>query len=223
MLLEPFNWLNNLFKRNNNILEWHLNFGKIFVGITTKSKNDPTDKLLIAALLLYIGRHFYICEENQEYLIRETFKNDVINQSNPADVALHLSEAAYSTLSAAEQQAFNEFFRVGPIPVGLPPFSFTENEEPENSIAKFSFHIFRQNNELFGNFFMSTFSPNLILLPITLGILYALVESKLAKRNKNALRNGILTLLEKQEEEGCRSVTLMRSQPLEVFNDLIIA
>lgn len=220
ILLIPFNWFYNLFQHNNNILEWHLNYGRSEIDITTISPKQPTEALLISAYLLFVGRYFFICDERQEHSVRQALK-EVVNDENefktelPSHRAkLHLYEAALSTLSDDERQAAQQLFMKG-----IPPIVIIEGKKPARSFAKYSFLVFVRQGELYGNFHMSA-EADIVLLPITLGTLYDFVAAKVTGRNKILLRNGIIGLLDVQEEHGCRSVLQMHQQPMEILSSL---
>jgi hypothetical protein len=204
----------NLFKRKDNILEWHLNFGRSAVDITTTSHAQPTEALLISAYLLFVGRYFFICDERQENVVRQALRDEVQNNIDSPTLPLRLFEAANSTLAQGEKEAVRQLFTVG-----IPPSTFTEGKEPAHSLAKYSFLIFLRNGEPYGNFHMS-FGPDIVLLPITLGVLCSFVASKVTGRNKTLLQNGIIALLDLQEEHGSRSMLGMHQQPVDVIRSL---
>lgn len=220
ILLDPFIWFYNLFQRKNNVLEWHLNYGRSEIDITTISSKEPTEALLISAYLLFVGRYFFICDERQEHPVRQALK-EVLNDEDkfktemPSHRAeLHLYEAALSTLSDAERQAARELFMMS-----IPPIIITEGKTPARSFAKYSFLVFVRHGELYGNFHMSA-GADIVLLPIMLGTLYDFVVERVTGRNKTLLRNGILPLLEMQEEQGARSILAMHRQPIDVIQSL---
>ncbi|MDD5750933.1 MAG: hypothetical protein PHS73_00240 [Candidatus Peribacteraceae bacterium] len=214
ILLFPFIWFINLFKRKNNILEWRLNFGRSTIDITTVSPAQPTEALLISAYLLFVGRYFFICDERQKHPVRQTLREVVNGESESKIAALHLYETAFATLSDGEKQAAHQMFMMG-----IPPIIITEGETSARSFAKYSFLVFVRNGELYGNFHMSV-GADIVLLPITLGTLYDFVEAKVTGRNKTLLRNGVIALLEMQEEQGCRSILQLHQQPIEIIHSL---
>lgn len=134
------------------------------------------------------------------------------NESQPT--ALLLYETAFATLSDGEKQAAPKLFTMG-----IPPIIITEGETPMRSFAKYSFLVFVRRGELYGNFHMSV-GADIILLPITLGTLYDFVSAKVTGRNKTLLRNGVIALLEMQEEQGCRSILQLHKQPIEIIHSL---
>lgn len=212
ILLSPFIWFYNLFQRKNNVLEWHLNYGRSEIDITTISQ-QPTEALLISAYLLFVGRYFFICDERQEHPVRQTLK-EIIDNDKSKNAALQLYETAFQTLSDSEKGAAQQLFMMG-----IPPIIITEGKIPDRSLAKYSFLVFVRNAELYGNFHMSA-GADIVLLPITLGTLYDFVAAKVTGRNKTLLHNGILALLEMQEEQGARSVLGMHQQPMDVIRSL---
>lgn len=214
ILISPFIWFFNLFRRNNNILEWHLNFGKSSINIATVSQERPTEALLISAYLLFVGRYFLICDHRQENSARQALKEIATEEAKTEIASLHLYEAIHGTLAEGEKKAVSQLFTMG-----IPPIVVTENEEPTHSLAKYSFLIFMRHGEPYGNFHMS-FGPDIVLLPIALGTLYDFVKASVTGRNRTLLRNGVIALLEMQEEHGSRSVLAMHQQPIDVIRTL---
>lgn len=210
----PFIWFFNLFKRKGNILEWHLNFGRSTVDITTISHAQPTEALLVIAYLLFVGRYFFICDKRQTNVVRQALREEIQKDIDSSTLPYRLFEAAYSTLTQGEKEAVRQLFTMG-----IPPSTFTEGKEPAHSLAKYSFLIFLHHGEPYGNFHMS-FGPDIVLLPITLGILCSFVTSKVTGRNKTLLQNGIIALFDLQEEHGSRSMLAMHQQPMDVIRSL---
>lgn len=214
VLLSPFIWFFNLFRRSNNVLEWHLNFGKSSINIRTVTQEAPTEALLISAYLLFVGRYFFICDQRQEHSARQALKEIAEEKTDTKIAALHLYEAIHGTLNDGEKGAVSSLFMMG-----IPPIVVTQNEEPANSLAKYSFLIFVRNQELYGNLHLS-FGPDIVLLPISLGVLYDFVAANVTGRNKQLLKNGVLALLELQKGHGARSMLAMHQQPVEIIRTL---
>jgi len=119
-------------------------------------------------------------------MARQILRKHIEKNADPYTLAEHLHEAISSMLTKGERAASEQLF------IGLPPLQYREEGElPARSLAKYSFLIFIRHGELYGDLRMS-FGPNIVLLPITLGVLYAFVASKVTGRNKTLLQNGII-------------------------------
>lgn len=211
---------NLLTKPNNNILEWHLNYGPSFIQIKTIHREQSlSDGLIIASYILFLARYFYICDERQISVI-SNFLHDAIKKSEKSNkLAGRIYEIVFKTLNPMERDATIKLFQIYSRFVGLPPLEYSEDEkEPSHSYGKYKFFVFESNGQLNSIFHMSA-GPDIILLPITVGILYEYVVKKLRnKKKKESLDRSILDLLETYKRVNCRSSAGLHKLPVEIIN-----
>ena len=218
ILLAPFFWLFNLPRHKNNNLEWHFIYGPSFIKIETKYKDQIlADDLLIAGFLLFLARFFYICDERQPNVVRNYLFEAIKGSYETSELGGKLYEVVFQTLSKMEKDATLGLFKSFSF-LAIPPMAYSEDEEPHHSFAKYSFLVFEHNGHLTSIFHMS-FGPDIILLPLTVGILYAYVANKLRSENKKGkLDRSIIDLLEAHTSIDCRSLNGLHELPIEIIS-----
>lgn len=214
-LLLPLRWLANAFQKKDGLLEWRLNYGSSFVRIDTKGNADLSDDLLIAGYLLFLARYLYICDKRQLEVVVNLLKNLVKDSVKQNEIALKIYEEVFKTLNKMEQNALIGLLRTYSKIFPVPPLLYSEDEEPKHSLARYRFLVFEHGNQrnLASAFYMSR-GPDIILLPLTLGILYNYVVDKLGDRNKREnLDRLIIDLLEKHTFAELQSLEGMNRIP----------
>lgn len=220
ILFSPLRLLLNLFQPKNTILEWHFNYGYSFVTIKTIHKEKIlSDDILVASYVLFLARYFFICDDRQTGVIRDALLDNIKKSHNPGELASILLGAIFHTLNQGEQEAANGLFNSSPfIPVPEFPLTYSESEEPKHSLAKYSFLVFKHGGNPVANFYLSA-GPNIILLPLTVGILYEYVVDKIRdKDKKRILDKSITDLLEAHNSVDCRLIDGLRKLPVEIIN-----
>lgn len=229
IIFAPVRWLTNLLtQRKDSVLEWHLNYGPSFVKIQTIHKEQfLADDLLIAGYILFLAQYFYICDERQVDVVRNFLLSNAGKQKSTKLMGAELFEKVFNTLTLQERDAVVKLSRIWGqgIAPGL-PFLYSEDEEPRHSFAKYKFLVFeRPGGKGLGHIFHMSAGPDIILLPLTVGILYEYVVSKLRdKDKKEKLDNSIIDLLEGHSVIDCRSMAGLTELPNEVIrnNNLLI-
>lgn len=210
VLFAPFRWLDKLFRHKDNLLEYHLNYGPSAVKIDTKIKGAESDDLLIAGYVLFLARYFYICDERQALGVRITLEN-CIGEIEPNLLPVRVWEAAKQTFNKMEFQAIYGLFTLGNPPLGY------SIDDPSRSYAKYSFVVWEQRGHLTSRFHMSA-GPDIVLLPLTVGVLYNYVADKLSDRSKKELLDKtVMDLLEAYHSEDCRSQYALWKLPVEIL------
>lgn len=205
---------NFLTKRNDNVLEWHLNYGALFIKIQTNYKDKfLSDDLLIAGYILFLARYFYICDDRQADVVRSFLLNSLNRFNKINRITSKLFYEVFETLTRMERNAVYSLFET-------PPMVFSENDEPKHSFAKYNFFVFeRAGGNGLGHIFHMSAGPDIILLPITVGILYDYVVNKLLDKNKKEKLNSAITyLLKKHSVVDSRSKIGQNELPNEVIS-----
>jgi hypothetical protein len=218
-LFAPIRWLANLItKPQNNLLEWHLSYGPFFVRIQTNHKEYfLTDDLLIASYIMFLARYFYICDDRQVDFMRALLLDSVRKVQKPTELATKLYETVLKTLKPAEQDAAAKLFKIYSRFTSDPPLTYSEDKEPSYSYAKYSFYVIKSGSGLTSVFHMSA-GPDIILLPLTVGILYEYVVNKIPNmEKKEKLNRSIIDLLVGYNSVDCRSREGFSRLPVEII------
>lgn len=218
ILLAPFIWLLNLPRGKNSDLEWRFNYGPSFVKIETKYREQfLADDLLIASYLLFLARYFFICDERQPDVVRNYLLEAIKEKYEISELGGRLYEVVFQTLNQTEKDATLGLLKTFSF-IAIPPMTFSEGEEPRHSFAKYSFLVFNRGGQLGSTFHMS-FGPDIILLPLTVGILYAYVVNKLRDKNKKEkLDRMIIELLEAHDSVDSRSMDALNKLPMSIIS-----
>jgi len=219
ILFAPIRWLSNVIIRpKNNLLEWHLSYGAFFVKIQTNHKEKfLSDDLLIASYIMFLARYFYICDDRQVDIVRDFLFDAVRRSQKPSEIAAKLYETVFKTLNPVEQDAAIKLFKIYSRFTGAPPFTYSEDKEPTHSYAKYSFYVIESGSRLTSTFHMSA-GPDIILLPLTVGILYEYVVDKIRNSDKKKkLDQSIIDLLEDHKSVGWRSLEVLNRLPVEII------
>ena len=223
IIFTPIRLLANLLtQRKDNVLEWHLNYGPSFVKIQTNHKEQfLPDDLLIAGYILFLARYFYICNDRQINVVRDFLLEAIEKSQKPNEITPKLYEVVFQTLNQMEKDATLGLFKIYNRFLPIPPLTFSEDEEPKHSFAKYKFLVFeRSGGNGLGHIFHMSAGPDIILLPLTVGILYEYVVRKLRdKGKKEKLDNSIIDLLEKHSTIDCRSMAGQNELPNEVISN----
>ncbi len=221
IIFAPIRWLaNSLTQRKDNVLEWHLNYGPSFVKIETKYKEQfLPDDLLIAGYVLFLARYFFICDDRQIDIVRKFLLSEIGKSIKSNEITPKLYEVVFQTLNQMEKDATLGLFKIYNRFLPMPPLTFSEDEEPRNSLAKYSFLVFeRSGGNGLGHIFHMSAGPDIILLPLTVGILYEYVVNKLRNKDKKEkLDNSIIDLLRGHSAVDCRSMAGQTELPNEVI------
>jgi len=223
IIFAPIRLLANLLtKRKDNVLEWHLNYGPSFVKIQTNHKEQfLPDDLLIASYVLFLARYFYICDDRQTNIVRDFLLEEIKKSQKSNEITPKLYEVVFQTLSQMEKDATLGLFKIYNRFLPIPPLTFSEDEEPRHSFAKYHFGVFkRSGGNGLGHIFHMSAGPDIILLPLTVGILYEYAVNKLRdKDKKDKLDNSIIDLLKKHSVVDCRSMAGQNELPNEIISN----
>ncbi len=216
IIIAPIRWFTNLFlykfQHKDNLLEWHFNYGGSYMRIDTRHKEQfLADNLLIASYIFFLARYFYICDSRQIQVMRNCLEQE-IGRIEPKELPTKIWDAISQTLSEMEFKAVYGLFTMG-----IPPLDYSEEDEPSHSFSKYSFLVFEKNNNLTSTFYMSS-GPDIVFLPLTVGILYEFVVDKLKdKSKKEILDTFIINLLNAHYQTDCRSLVALNKLPVEII------
>ena len=219
ILFAPIRWLGNVITRpKNSLLEWHLSYGPLFVKIQTNRKEKfLNDDLLIASYIMFLARYFLTCDYRQVDVVRGFLLDSIRKSQKPNEIAANLYKIVFKTLNPVEQDAVIKLFKIYSRFTSAPPLTYSEDKEPSHSYAKYSFYVVESGSRLTSIFHMSA-GPDIILLPLTVGILYQYVADKIQNRyKKDKLDRAIIDLLEGYNSVDCRSQEGSSRLPVEII------
>lgn len=139
-----------------------------------------------------------------------------IGSIEPKELPPKIWEAVGQTFSKMEFKAIYGLFAMG-----IPPLGYSD-EEQRRSYAKYSFLVFKRNGNLTSMFHMSS-GPDIVFLPLTVGVFYEFVVDKLQDKNKKEiLDKATMALLKEHHLEDCRSKYALWKLPLKILisNDI---
>src|SRR3989344_6416715 len=143
ILFSPIKWAANLFQHRDNLLEWRLNYGPFFIKIqTSHSEQILADDLMIASYILFLARYFYICDTRQTEIVREYLLGAIRETHKPSEIGRNIYKVIFQTLNRMEREALVGLFSIHNIFSPVPPMTYSEDEEPSHSFAKYSFLVF---------------------------------------------------------------------------------
>ncbi len=219
MMVGPVLRVIDRFQRHaDNVLSVHLSFGRSRCTVRLEHKATRLDhELLVATYLLFVARYFFVCDLRQVGPVKSCLLSCF---SEEGATIQRLTQAIYDevfkTLGAAERWALEGLFQDG-----NPPMTFSEDDYPEeHSLATYSFLVFGAFPKVHATFHISQ-GPDIVLLPIALGIVYQVVSEKLTAAENEALRLGVLRLLKAYDRVDCRSVTALTMLPNEILEAFI--
>lgn len=212
-------WFFGFRKRKNSILEWNMIFDPFFVNIETIHKRQILpDDLLIASYILFLARYFFICDERQIDVVQDFLKNGIKDKENVKLFGGNLYEIIFQTLDESEKNATVTLFKNLSV-IGVPPIFYAESKNPKNKFAKYSFFVFEKNNKIVGSTFHMSLGGDIVLLPLSVGILYSYVSEKLRDKDKiKKLDSCIVQLLESYNFIDCRSIEALHGLPLDIIS-----
>lgn len=197
----------------DKVLEWTFDYGNVFVNIRSVP-SDPPDELLIASYILFLGRYFFICDDRQIDIVQKCIRDAITESIEEHKFAEKIYGTIFNTLNPVERDASYQLFLFH-----MPPHGYSEDKsfiaptlqnlnhitQGNRLFAKYSLRILEQNGLLFSYFDMSE-GPDVIFLPITVGIFYWYVVDKIRnKENKKRLDRIILDLLQEYTSTDPRS------------------
>lgn len=183
---------------------------------TNHKEQFLTDDLLIASYIMFLARYFYICDDRQVDIAQDFLLDSVRRSQKPNEIAAKLYETVFKTLNPLEQDAAIKLFKIYSRFTSGPPLTYSEAKEPSHSYAKYSFYVIESGSRLTSIFDMSA-GPDVILLPLTIGILYEYVADKIRNKDKKEkLDRSIIDLLEGYNSVDCRSREGFSRLPVEI-------
>ncbi len=196
-------------KSKTSIVSWDIYFDQTanVVNTVINSKFDPS----MAQVLGYISclsNYFFICDERQINPVKKLFENSELNDIDPKEFLLKLEETLWSTLSLSEQKAYKQIMFLGQ-PIILKPILINRiSTEGSLGVYKYDLYVNDKKQTLIGYLKMKSFSPNVILLPALIGILFVEILRRFKTEVPMArlmLTDGINGLIEYFKDNDCRS------------------
>ncbi len=173
----------------------------LFLSIKTKREID--DNLLISSFIMFMTTYFYICDVRQKNIVAKALKEAMELQAENGWSYFLYTRVVEQSLSEQERKYASEIFTNGGydknIPYGIPPLDYNLERYSGSRLfraAKYDFYITKTNNRVFDNFFM-TMGNDIVLLPITIGMMQKAISDRISEAGRKTLYKCILDFLEK--------------------------
>ena len=158
--------------------------------------------------LLYLSKYFYVCDERQIEIVR----NILVQCARESGAADQLAQMIFynirDVLNETEKKAIAEQF----IYPHRPPVRYFEgNEEIDRTerIGRYSLNIYKIGG-LWHDDLEVSMGLDMVLLPITAGILYNYVTDKIPSESRIVLDSCVTALLDRQATSNFRSLKTAR-------------
>jgi hypothetical protein len=197
----PFRWLYGVLYRKHATIRLQITYGSGKAYITSQYESDQQEfKYLIITYILFLSRYFFICEERQTKPVSSRLAEYIKRAGSGDQLAGILLETVHATLNQKEKGAVVGLFSFR----NLPPLTYTEGTNTGAKMAQYTLTTYKRGDRWSIDFYMSA-GPDIILLPITVGILYEYVSDKIGAEYRAVLDSCISQLLAAQELSDCRS------------------
>jgi len=197
----PFRWLSGVLYRKHAAIRLQIAYGSGRAYITSQCESDQQEfKYLVVAYLLFLSRYFFICDERQTEPVANRLAEYVKRAGSDDQLAGVLFETVHATLNQNEKNAVAGLFSFR----NLPPLTYAEGTNAGARIAQYTVTTYKTGDRWSIDFYMSA-GPDIVLLPITVGILYQYVFDKIGADYRTVLNSCISELLTAQELSDCRS------------------
>jgi len=206
----PLNRLGRLVTLKRGLVEYHFNYGSGLCHIRTVARSSPVaDDLLVASDLLFVTRHFFICDERQIPVMRKLLLEETPGGELPGKIL----DGIRPTLTPIEQEALS-----GLSSLGLPPLGYSETAEPLRSFAKYSFFLVLGDPGRLASLFRMSFGRDILLLPVTVSLFRQFILTKLGEdANKEQMVEASRRLLEAYAAADCRSLRSLNDPPNQIM------
>ena len=169
--------------------------------LSIKPKGEINDDLLIASFIMFLKAYFYACDTRQKNIVAQTLKELAESQSINSWSHLLYTRVVERALSEQEQKYVTEIFTKGHydanLPYGIPPFRYKRGKYNGSRLFradKYNFYITKSDNIILDHFFM-TIGRDVVLLPITIGMMQKAIADLISETGKKTLYKSILNFL----------------------------
>jgi hypothetical protein len=202
LVTAPFRWLAGAAYKKYRAVGIQISYAPGRAHIASQY-GSPEQELthLVVAYLLFLSRYFFICDERQIRAVAQCLADYIGAPSPPGELAGVLLELVHSTLNQNEQTAVAGLFTFP----NLPPLTYAEGNAAGRTLAQYTLTTYKTNDLWTIDFHMSV-GPDIVLLPLTVGLLYHYVSDKIGKESQAVFNASILELLTAQKSSDCRSV-----------------
>jgi hypothetical protein len=201
IITAPFRWLSSAVYRKYAAIRLEVAYGRGRAYISSQwDSSEYETTYLVAAYLLFLARYFFICDKRQIEPVGTRLAEYIRTGAPPAQLASALFETVHGTLNQNEKRAVAGLFSFP----NLPPLTYTDEATPSAKLARYTLTTYKAGDIWSLDFHMST-GPDIVLLPITVGLLYHYVSDKIEDNNKPVLNNCISQFLAEQQSSDCRS------------------
>jgi len=201
IITAPFRWLSSAVYRKYAAIRLEVAYGRGRAYISSQSHSSEQETTyLVAAYLLFLARYFFICDKRQIKPVGTRLAEYIRTGAPPDQLASALFETVHGTLNQNEKRAVAGLFSFP----NVPPLTYTDEPTLGAKLAQYTLTTYKTGDIWSIDFHMSA-GPDVVLLPITVGILYHYVSDKIEDNKKPVLNDCISQLLAAQQSSDCRS------------------
>jgi hypothetical protein len=195
----PARWLFSAYARTHSLLRIQITFGWGRASIISQCKSQEQElTYLMVAYLLFLSKYFYICDKRQLGPVSDLVAKYARESAPPDQLASVLLETVRASFDKIENAAFADQFKYPK----LPPI-FVEHEPATDRIdrieliGRYAVTIFKRGGRWLDDLQVSR-GFDIVLLPITVGILYQYVTDRIGAQNRTLLDTCISELITEQ-------------------------
>lgn len=203
-----------MLENKNSLIEYSFSYDLISCKIIIIDKIGISDNLLVSSYILFLARYFLICDDRQVDVMKKLLPLEIESNETKRLSTQNIYQAVLKTLNENEREVADTLFFTGVAPLLCP-----DNAKQSKVLTDYSFVVFKQGMELRTIFNMSA-GPDIVLLPLTVGIFYEFIVSRLRDKSKKELINNIIMqLLASYEANDCRSITANIQLPNRILSE----
>ena len=199
----PVRWLSSASARKNSILRIQITYGWGRASIISQCKCQEQElTYLMDAYLLFLSMYFYICDKRQIAPVGKLLAEYARKSAPPDQLASVLLEIVRASFDKTQKATFADLFKYPK----LPPLTYVENEgdiDRIERVGRYVVTIYKRRGRWLQDLQVSA-GLDIILLPITVGILYHYVTDKIGVENRAVLDTCISELIMGQASSNCR-------------------
>jgi len=208
-VIAPLSLLGKLQKPSSSLVDFRFTF-KNSCYVQIYPHVNETAQLLIGAFIAFLARYFYICDERQVGPMSQvTLKIDSYQDGD--EVISTIYDTILETLEPFERGAIK-----GLMPLGAPEMVVREVGKQSDVLATYTLYVTNSKGRI-GSIFHMSAGADIICLPLTVGMMYKAIVSKLSESDIVRLHKCIKDLTVTHGTNHPRSLRALTDVPSQVL------
>lgn len=210
--------LNKLTKSSSYIINLKCNFFYFGIFIEPQMRQgEDFEASLQKSYILYLAKYFYICDERQVEPVKQVFLDYIRRKDSHKIITEKIFAEVWKTFNNKEQDAFIHLF-----PLGIPPLTYIKDKKEiqnKNPLASYELRVSGQKR--LGTNFQMSLGPDIILLPMLLGILFEYIMDNIHDTEKEEkLKQAVIRMIIEFEEQNPRDLKTFINLPNEIIESM---